>query len=70
MHVAADQPGRDDVDLASLVVGVPFTEGVAVADRGDRLLLDDDGALGDDGLGICDDSSGDQHIRLFLTLGV
>jgi len=51
------------------VVGVRLAEDLGVADRGDRLALDDDGAVGDHGLGVGDDGSGDQHVRPFLTVG-
>jgi len=46
VHVTADQSGRDEVDLAALVVGVRLAEGGGVADRGDRRSLGDDRASG------------------------
>ncbi|CDK40151.1 hypothetical protein BN903_60 [Halorubrum sp. AJ67] len=69
VNVAADEPRRDDVELAALVVGVPLAEVGLVADRGDRFPLDDDSAVGDDGLRVGDDCSGDQHVRPFLSVG-
>jgi hypothetical protein len=68
VDVAADEAGGDEVERAALVIGIAVAERVLLADRGDRIPLDDDGALGDDGLGVGDDGSGYQHVRPFLTV--